>query len=228
VTIRSSRRASGTRLNSGVSNCLECQAEVGTASEASAAHAGHALEQFVALAPRGTRLDHVAQIRVRHAKLALQKADVRLEALLHEPLALPEDLAGAIPLALQHLEELAPPGEQGLELLRLVGRDKLHRGTNHVGEASQNVRVDAVRLRELARRLGEVAHLPRVHHHHGQRRRREGGHAQQLVPSRRLEHDQRRPERPKTLGWDPRKAASNRAKHRISFDEAATARARCL
>ena len=75
--------------------------------------------------------------------------------------------------------------------LHLVGRDRPHGGPHHVSEAGEDVRVDAIRLRELARRFGKVAHLARVHHGHRQRRRSERRDTEQLIAAGALKHDQR-------------------------------------
>ena len=76
-----------------------------------------------------------------------------LETLPDRALALAEDLAQAIALGLQHLEELPAPGEQGLELLGLGIREGTDRGPDPLREEREDVGIDPIGLRELARRL---------------------------------------------------------------------------
>ncbi|GJG89858.1 hypothetical protein tb265_50390 [Gemmatimonadetes bacterium T265] len=57
-------------------------------------------------------------------------------------------------------------------------------GPDPLGEEGEDARVDVVRLRELAGRFGEVAHLARVRDHHRELRGRERGDHGELVSAR--------------------------------------------
>ena len=86
---------------------------------------------------------------------------MRLQTLLHEALAFPEDLSRPIALGLEHVEELPPPSEERVELASVGVGDRAPRGAHHVGEARENIGIDAVGLRELTSGFREVAHFGR-------------------------------------------------------------------
>jgi hypothetical protein len=112
---------------------------------------------------------------------------------------LPKTWPRPIPLRLEHLEQLPAPGEERVELLGFRVGDRAQRGAHHLGEAGEEVGVDAIGLRELARRLGEVADLARVHHDYRERHGGEAGDREQLVVARGFQHDQLRRDRPQPL-----------------------------
>ena len=73
--------------------------------------------------------------------------------------------------------------------------NRTHRGTDHVGEAREDVRFETIRLRELAGRFRRVPHLTQIAHHDGHHRRGERRYATQLGTSGGFEHDQRQRQR---------------------------------
>jgi len=90
---------------------------------------------------------------------------------------------------LQHLEQLPPTREAGLEFLGVGVGDGTQGGTHDVGTAREDVRIEAIRLRELAGRFRTVTHVARIHHDDRIRRGRQRGDHEQLVPAGGFEHD---------------------------------------
>lgn len=74
---------------------------------------------------------------------------------------------------------------------------------NSFGEMSQDLRVEAVRLGQVARalgNLGEVADLARIDYRHRQIGLRQTSHHQPLIPASRFQHDHLWGQRPQLLG----------------------------
>jgi len=117
---------------------------------------------------------------------------VGLEALVHALLPRAEALSQPRAFGAQHLEQLPAPGAQSVELLRLGIGQEAHRGAPPLREEREAIGVDAIGLRELARGFGEVPPLARVRDHDGPADGGEGCHAEQLVATGGLEHDQLR------------------------------------
>jgi hypothetical protein len=115
-----------------------------------------------------------------------------LQTLLHRRFTPPEDLPQPIALRLQHLEQLATAREQRLELLGLRIRQRADLRPDALREQREQIGVDPIRLGELSRRFGKVAHLPRIHHHDRQIRRGKCRDTQELVPTGRFEDNQLR------------------------------------
>jgi hypothetical protein len=65
-------------------------------------------------------------------------------------------------------------------------------GRTRSAKRAKDIGVDAIGLRQLARGLGEVAHLPRIDHHDWEPRRGERADAEQLVAVGHLEDDELR------------------------------------
>jgi hypothetical protein len=76
--------------------------------------AGHALQRLVLHPPDGTGLDRCLEHGIGIDHLALEPADMGVETAPDDPAAGP---GLALPLGMEHLEQLPAPGEQGLELL---------------------------------------------------------------------------------------------------------------
>jgi hypothetical protein len=74
--------------------------------------------------------------------------------------------------------------------LRIRVGNRPNRRPHDVGEARQNVGIDAIGLRQLPRRFRKGAHLPRIYDDHRQLRGNKRGHAQQLIPAGRFKDDQ--------------------------------------
>ncbi len=100
---------------------------------------------------------------------------------MHLFLAGAEHRSHAIAFRLQHLRELPPSREQRVKLLRGHVRNDAHLWADDIGEACEDVRVNAIRFGELPRRLRNVTHLAWIHDHHGQCRGRERSDGEQLV-----------------------------------------------
>ena len=100
----------------------------------------------------------------------------------------------AVPLGREHAEQLAPAGEEGIERLDRLVRQRPGSGPHALGEERQDLGIERVGLRELASGLGEVAHLAGIGDHDGQAGRGEGGDGRRLVATGGFEHEERRRE----------------------------------
>src|SRR6266702_424443 len=131
-----------------------------------------ALQQIVLGPPQGAGAHGLVQITIDPAELALEPANVVGETA-------PDGAAReAQPILLgdQHLDELAPPRDQGFQALAGLIRQRPGLGADALGKQGQHRRIDGVGLRQLARGAREVAYLSGIRHHHrdagtGQRRR---------------------------------------------------------
>ena len=95
-------------------------------------------------------------------------------------------------LRLQPLQALPPSREPRIQLRRGGIGNEAHLRSDDIGEAREDVSVNAIRFRQLPRRLRNVPHLAWIHHHHGPCRGGERGDGEQLVSAGRLQHDQLR------------------------------------
>ena len=96
----------------------------------------------------------------------------------------------AIPLGGQHLDQLAAPGEQGVERLdRLVGQRPGLR-SYPLGKEREDPGVDGVSLGELAGRLGKGSYLAGIDDHQREPHRGQRGHEGRFVATGGFEHDQ--------------------------------------
>ncbi len=143
------------------------------------AHPGRALQQLLLRAPDRTLPDRAAELVVQGGQAPIEPGQVRLDLLAHRL----EGAAEAVLLGRAHREELPTARQQGVQRLRRGIRQWSGDGPHRFGELGQNGGIEGVGLRELARRLREVAHLPRVDHHHGQAGRRERPDQGELEPA---------------------------------------------
>ena len=114
----------------------------------------------------------------------------------------PERWRGLVaPLLLGHAdgEELAPPGNQGVQVLGGRIRARTQRRLDLGGEAGQHPGVEPVGLGQDVAAAGEVAHLPRIDHHRRQPGRDERGVHGPLVAAAGLQHEARGLERPRAV-----------------------------
>src|SRR5712692_8629527 len=148
----------------------------------------HAPQQVILRLPHRAGLDRGAELAVDIVEPALQPADV--------PGDVPPDGAAgeleAVRLGRQHLDELAPPREQGVEQLGGFARQEPGLGPHPLGKARQGPGVDRVGLRKLAERLREVPDVARIDHDDRQPHAGACGRHRQLVASGGLKDDQRR------------------------------------
>jgi hypothetical protein len=108
--------------------------------------------------------------------------------LLPEP-SIP-DLAMAILLGEQHVEQLPAARDQFAQRLRLGGRQRPDRGLHAFRKARDGFSIERVRLGELAGSPGEVADLPGIGHDDGQAGARQPGRHRRFVAARGLQHDE--------------------------------------
>ena len=104
----------------------------------------------------------------------------------------PERWRGLVPpLLLRHAdgEELAPPGNQGVQVLGGRIRARAQRRLDLGSEAGQHPGVEAVGLGQDVAAAGEVAHLPRIDHHRRQPGAGQGRIDRPLVAAAGLQHD---------------------------------------
>ena len=90
----------------------------------------------------------------------------------------------------EHADELAPPGQQPLERSLRLARERADLRANPLGEEGEDPGVEGVRLRQLPRRLGEVADLPGVDDGDGEPPCGEGCGRGVLVAARGFEDDE--------------------------------------
>jgi hypothetical protein len=96
------------------------------------------------------------------------------------------------PLALgvEHLEQLPAAGEQGLELLGGLIRQRPGGGPDPRREEGEHLGIDAVGLGQPAEGLREGAHLARIDDGDRESRGGERGRHRRLVATRGFEHDE--------------------------------------
>jgi hypothetical protein len=138
------------------------------------------------LAPQWARPHRVVQVAIQVGQFLVQEGDVPLDVT-------PDGRQGgvqALPLRGAHADELAPPGQQGAQLLGVGVGEWTRRGVHHFGEAGEELGVEGVGLGQLADGAGEVAHLARVDHRHSEARGRQRGGHRQLPPAGRLQDDE--------------------------------------
>jgi hypothetical protein len=102
----------------------------------------------------------------------------------------------ALPLRREHAHELAPPGQQGAQLLGLGVGQRARCGLHHLGEAREHLGVEGVGLGQLANGAGEVAHLARIDHRHRQPSLRQGRDQGHFAPAGGFQDDEGRGQRP--------------------------------
>ena len=118
-------------------------------------HAGDALQQIVLGPPHGTRPDARVQLTVQVGHAALEPADVLADVAAQ----VGGGHAQTVLLRDQHLEELAAPGQQGLQGLGGVIGEGPRRWPYALSEQRQDLGIDRVRLGQLPRRPSEGADL---------------------------------------------------------------------
>jgi hypothetical protein len=128
-----------------------------------APHAGHALQQIIFDPPDGTGLHGGVQVVIRLAEAALEEANVLLQVAPDRRRSHQQ----AIALGHEHLNQLPPAGEQGVQRLDLRPGQWPRRGPHSLGEEREDLGIDRIGLGELAGGLGEVAHLARIGDDHG-------------------------------------------------------------
>ncbi len=104
----------------------------------------------------------------------------------------PERWRGLVPpLLLRHAhgQELAAPGDQGVQVLGGRIRARAQRRLDLGGEARQHPGIQAVGLGQDVAAAGEVAHLPRIDHHRRQPRGRQGGIHGPFVAAAGFQHE---------------------------------------
>jgi hypothetical protein len=114
---------------------------------------------------------------------------LRLETLLHRAPPAPGHLPEPVALGGEHLQQLPPARQDGVELLGFLVRQRPNLGPHPLGEEREHAGVDPVGLRQLPGRAREVTHLARVRHHHREPGRGERRHRGELVAARGLQHD---------------------------------------
>ena len=146
-------------------------------------------EQIFGGAPHGTGLDGLAQVGVDAGQLALEPAEVLLQAA--PDLRCPGE-AQPVVLGSQHLQELAPPREQGAQ--RLGGRrgQGARLGADPLGKEGQQRGIDPVGLGELPGGFAEIVDLAGIGHHDREARGGEGHDHGVLKATGGLEDDEGR------------------------------------
>jgi hypothetical protein len=96
------------------------------------------------------------------------------------------------PMALgdQHLQELAPALEHGINVLHGRVWKRTGRGAHRVCDVCDEAGIERISLGQLPGGLGNITYLARIDHGTGQLGDREGGHHRALPASRGFEHDQ--------------------------------------
>ena len=149
--------------------------------------AGHTLEQLVLDPPERARGDELLQRVVRVRQTLFQPVNVAAEIGAHPAVA-----GGvALPLGVQHVEQLAATAKQGLQLLGRGIGERPHGRLDAGAEEGEDRGVDRVGLGESAGGLGEIADLARIDDHDRQAGARQGGDHRRFVAPGGLEHHQR-------------------------------------
>ena len=151
------------------------------------ADAGNGGEQVFGGPPGGRAADGVVEVGLDPAELLLQPDDMGLDAAGQLGVA---ELAAALALAADHLDQLPAPGDELAELPCGRVRQQPRLRPDRLGEAGDGLGIEAVGLGEPAGRTGEVADLARVDDGQRQPRRGQSGGDGGLEAARRLQHDQ--------------------------------------
>jgi len=144
------------------------------------------LEQVVLGTPDRTLLNLIGQGLGDVVELALEPADVLLDALVEGPWGEAEPVF----LRHQHFEQLAPSGEQGIEQLGSLVGQRPRRGAHPLGKQGQDRRIELIGLGELAGGAGEIPDLARIGDHHRQAGGSEPGDRGPLEAPGRFTHEQ--------------------------------------
>jgi hypothetical protein len=151
----------------------------------------HALQQVILRAPQRAVVQEIIEVGVEQVQLALEVGDVFADLPPERVARLaPERLEEPRFLGAEHLLHLLLAGEEIAQRVLRRGRERPALGLDARAKGGEHVGVERVGLRELAGRLREVAHLPRIHHHDRQPSTPERGDDAPLIPARRLDHDQ--------------------------------------
>ena len=145
-----------------------------------------AAEEIVLRPVEGTRGDGGGEVAVDVGQAFFQPADVRGDV----PLDGPAGEAEAILLGGEHLEQLPPAGEQGVEELGGLVRQGPHRGPDALTKQREGERVDGVGLGEASHGLREVADLAWIDDHDRQAELGESGDRGRLEATGRFQDDQ--------------------------------------
>ena len=84
-------------------------------------------------------------------------------------------------LGRHHVQALTTARDERLELLQGRVRQRPRRGVHPFRKERQEMRIQAVRFRELSGGFGEVADLTRIRHHHGKAGGGQGGDERSFV-----------------------------------------------
>ena len=147
--------------------------------------ARHGLQQAIADAPQRTGLDACAQIPIGVADLFLEPGDVR-QQILADGAAREQQ---AIPLSRQHLDELAPPRDQRLQVrLQVIGDGPRH-GLEPAGKLAEHTGIQRVGFFQAAQGRRKGPDMPRIDDRDGQAGDRErtcdpGSRSRRWLPAR--------------------------------------------
>ena len=161
------------------------------------ADARHALQQVGLCLPHGALPNARGEVGLQDGHLLGQPGDMGLNPG-------PEGrcgLAQAVAFGGEHLDHLPTPGQQDGQFRG--GRIGLgpDRGLHPGGKQRQHLRIQGIRLRQLAQGLGKIPHLPRIHDNHRQACFHQGPHHGQFITARGFDDDPRGGQRPYSESW---------------------------
>ena len=161
------------------------------------ADAGHRDQEVLGGAPGGAVADRVAEIGFDPGQLLVEPNQMGIDAADQLGVA---QLAAPLALAADHLDNLAPAGDQLAEVPRGLVRQRPRLRLHRLGEARDRLGVQPVGLGQPTGGAGEVADLARVDDHQRQARSAQRGGHGCLEAAGGLEHDQARGEPGQAFG----------------------------
>ena len=145
------------------------------------------LQEGVVVSPQRTGPEHRLEVVVQRSQACVAPGDM-LRNVRCQARARPRQ---AVLLRGPYAHQWLAAPKKGAQLLRLGIRQRPRCRAPHVGTVGQGPRIQRIRLRQLARRPGNIPDLARVHDDHGEVRRGQGACHQALQAARGFQHNAR-------------------------------------